>query len=221
MYSKKKEQTNKKNMYSKVLWGYKIRDVLCHCWSRESSWSLACVAVLIFQNHIWLIVAEILKWTRWQKKEHKHCFSSVLSLSRLWLFATPWTVARQASRSITNSRSSLKLMSIKWVMLAKTVRQCLTLCVPIDGRPSGSPVPGILQARTPEWVAVSFSSAWKWKVKVKSLGCVRLLATPWTAAYQVPPSMGFSRQECWSGVPLPSPWWCLDSYKFCHHHNFK
>ena len=67
------------------------------------------------------------------------------------------------------------------------------------------PIPGILQARTLEWVAISFSSAWKWKVKVKSLSCAQLLVTPWTAAYQAPPSMGFSRQECWSGVPLPSP----------------
>ena len=64
---------------------------------------------------------------------------------------------------------------------------------------------GILQARTLEWVAISFSNAWKWKVKVKSLSHVRLLETPWTAAYQAPPSMGFSRQEYWSGVPLPSP----------------
>ena len=78
------------------------------------------------------------------------------------------------------------------------------LCDPIDGRPPGSPIPGILQARTLEWVAISFSSAWKWKVKVKSLSSVRLFSTPWTAAYQAPPSMGFSRQEYWSGVPLPS-----------------
>ena len=81
-----------------------------------------------------------------------------------------------------------------------------TLCDPIDGSPPGSPVPEILQARTLDWVAISFSSAWKWKVKVKSLSRVRLLVTPWTAAYQVPPSMGFSRQEYWSGVPLPSPY---------------
>ena len=72
-------------------------------------------------------------------------------------------------------------------------------------QPPGSPVPGILQARTLEWVAISFSNAWKWKVKGKSLSRVRLLATPWTAAYQAPPSMEFSRQEYWSGVPLPSP----------------
>ena len=88
---------------------------------------------------------------------------------------------------------------------AKSPQSCPTLCDPMDRSPPGSPVPGILQARTLEWVAISFSSAWKWKVKVKSLSHVRLLATPSTAAYQAPPSMGFSRQEDWSGVPLPSP----------------
>ena len=83
--------------------------------------------------------------------------------------------------------------------------QCPTLCDPIDSSPPGSTVPGILQARTLEWVAISLSKAWKWKVKVKSLSRAWLLATPWTAAYQAPPSMGFSRQEYWRGVPLPSP----------------
>ena len=78
---------------------------------------------------------------------------------------------------------------------AKSIQSCPTLCDPIDGGPPGSPVPEILQARTLEWVAISFSNAWKWKVKVKSLGRVQLLATPWTAAYQAPLSMGFSRQE--------------------------
>ena len=88
---------------------------------------------------------------------------------------------------------------------AKSLQSCPTLCDPIDGRLPGSPVPGILQARTLEWVAISFSNAWKWKVKGKSLSRVQLFATPWTAAYQAPLSMGFSRQEYWSGVPLPSP----------------
>ena len=87
---------------------------------------------------------------------------------------------------------------------AKSFQLCLTLCDPIAGCPPGSPVPGILQARTLEWVAISFSNARKWKVKVKSLSRVRLLAIPWTAAHQAPPSMGFSRQEYWSGVPSPS-----------------
>ena len=78
---------------------------------------------------------------------------------------------------------------------AKSLQSCPTLCDPTDGRPPGSAVPGILQARTLEWVAISFSNVWKWKVKVKSLSHVRFLATPWIAAYQAPLSMGFSRQE--------------------------
>ena len=98
---------------------------------------------------------------------------------------------------------------------AKSLRSCLTLCDPIDGCPPGSPVPGILQARTLEWVAISFSSACKRKVKVKSLSSVGLFETPWTAAYQAPPSMGFSRQEYWSGLPLPSPIVTKKCLKFC------
>ena len=86
---------------------------------------------------------------------------------------------------------------------AKLLQWCPTLCDPIDGSPPGSSVPGILQARTLEWVAIAFSNAWKWKVKVKSLSRVRILVTPWTLAYQAPPSMGFSRQEYWSGLPFP------------------
>ena len=85
----------------------------------------------------------------------------------------------------------------------KSLQSCPTLCDPIDGSPPGSAIPGILQARTLEWVAISFSNAWKWKGKVKSFSRVRPLATPWTAAYQAPPSTGFSRQEYWSGLPLP------------------
>jgi len=88
---------------------------------------------------------------------------------------------------------------------AKSLQSCTTLCDPVDGSPPGSSIPGILQARTLEWVAICFSNAWKWKVKVNSLSRVRLCATPWTAAYQAPQFMGFSRQEYWSGVPLPSP----------------
>ena len=88
---------------------------------------------------------------------------------------------------------------------AKSLQSCPTLCDPRHGSPPGSPCPWALQARTLEWVAISFSNAWKWKVKGKSLSHVQLLATPWTAAHQAPPSMGFSRQEYWSRVPLPSP----------------
>ena len=97
----------------------------------------------------------------------------------------------------------------------KSLQSCPTLCDPIDGSPPGSAIPGILQARTLEWVAISFSSAWKWKVRVKSLSRVRLFMTPWTAAHQAPPSMGFSRQENWSGVPLPSPPNVIIPCKYC------
>jgi len=95
---------------------------------------------------------------------------------------------------------------------AKSHQLCPTLCDPIDGSPPGSTIPGILQARTLEWVAISFSNAWKWKVKVKLLSRARLLATPWTATCQAPPSMGFSRQEYWSGVPLLSPGSSLETH---------
>ena len=87
---------------------------------------------------------------------------------------------------------------------SEVAQSCLTLSDPIDSSPPGSPVPGMLQARTLERVAISFSNAWKWKVKVKLLSRFRLFATPWTTAYQAPPPMGFSRQEYWSGLPLPS-----------------
>ena len=119
---------------------------------------------------------------------------------------------------------------------AKSLQSWPTLYDPIDGSPPGSPVPGILQARTLEWAAISFSNAWKWKVKVRSLSCIQLLATPWTAAYQAPLSMGFSRQEYWSGVPSPSPavmsryyqtfsfpstWRSQQNYRCCIISNFK
>ena len=110
--------------------------------------------------------------------------------------------------SQVTGKTSLLHNYISWqkaAAAAKSLQSCPTLCDPIDGSPSGSPVPGILQARTLEWVAISFSNAWKWKVKVKSLSRARLFATPWTAAHEAPPSMGFSRQEFWSGMPLPSP----------------
>ena len=111
--------------------------------------------------------------------------------------------------SFTISQNLLGFMSTEVLRLA-----CCCCCQvasvvsdsvrPHRRQPTGSPVPGILQARTLEWVAISFPNAWKWKVKVKLLSRLWLLATPWTAAYQAPPSMGFSRQEDWSGVPLPS-----------------
>ena len=107
----------------------------------------------------------------------------------------------------------VKYLAYAAAAAAKSLQSCLILCDPIDGSPPGSLVPGILQARTLEWAVISFSNAWKWKVKVKSLSRVWLLATPWTAAHQAPPSMGFSRQEDWGGVPLPSPWPILGGLK--------
>ena len=113
-----------------------------------------------------------------------------------------------SGRNINNLRyaDDTTLMAESAAADAKSLQSCPTLCDPIDSSPPGSPVPGIIQARTLKWVAISFSNAWEWKVKVKLLSRVRLLATPWTAVYQAPLFMGFSRQEYWSGVQLPSPW---------------
>ena len=116
---------------------------------------------------------------------------------------------------IPSSRSSflsVQTLAAAAAAAAKSLQSCPTLCDPIDGSLPGSSVHGILQARTLEWVAISSSNARKWKVKVKSLSRVRLFATPWTAAYQAPLSMGFSRQEYWSAVPLPSPFRPLDTF---------
>ena len=124
----------------------------------------------------------------------------------LWSTVYPWHPAL----FLTHRRCSVHPWWAKHICsataaAAKSLQSCPTLCDPRDGRPPGSPVPGTLQARTLEWVAMSFSNAWKWKSKGKLLSRVQLLATPWTAAYQAPPSMGFSRQKYWSGMPLPSP----------------
>ena len=102
-----------------------------------------------------------------------------------------------------NSLSLFPLFRYLWVAAAaaKLLQSCPTLCDPIDGSPPGSAVPGILQARTLEWVAIAFSNIWKWKVKVKSLSHVQLLVTPWTAAYQAPLSMGFSQSSILSLGP--------------------
>ena len=118
-----------------------------------------------------------------------------------------WEITRMAFQRPSRHPGTLSPSGPFHTMLCytKSLQSCPTLCDPIDSSLPGSPVPGILQARALEWVAISFSNAWKWKVKVKSLNHVRLLATPWTAACQAPRSMGFSRQEYWSGVPLPSP----------------
>ena len=97
------------------------------------------------------------------------------------------------------------IFQISFAVAIKPLQSCPTLCSSIDGSTLGSPIPGILQARTLECVAIAFSNSWERKVKVKSFNGVWLLVTPWTVAYQAPLTMGFSRQEYWSGVPLPSP----------------
>ena len=96
------------------------------------------------------------------------------------------------------------LLSDTTAAAAKSLQSCPTLCDPRDGSPPGSSIPGILQARTLEWVAISFSNAWKWKLKAKSLSHVRLFGTPWTAAYQAPPSVGFFQARVleWGGIAL-------------------
>ena len=101
---------------------------------------------------------------------------------------------------------------------AKSLQSCPTLCDPTDRQPPGSPVPGILQARTLEWVAISFSNAWKWEVKVKSLSHVRLSATPRTAAYQAPPSMGFSRQS--TNLTLFLTFFCIKKLEYLVHRSW-
>ena len=126
------------------------------------------------------------------------------SHSRMSSFS--WVTAPSRLRNCRHVCSLLTgVVAVGAASAAKPLQSCPTLWNPIDGSPPGSPVPGILQARTREWVAISFSNACKWRVKVKSLSRVRVFATPRTAAHQAPLSMGFSRQEYWSGVPLPSP----------------
>ena len=134
-------------------------------------------------------------WRWWKKAETDGKTHHVLGLGETML----WKWLHHSRQYRLKAIYRLKAAA------AKSLQSCPTLCNPTDGSPSGSPTPGILQARTLEWVAISFSNAWKWKVKVKLLSRVWLLVTPWTAAYQAPPSMGFSKQEYWSGVPLPSP----------------
>ena len=124
------------------------------------------------------------------------------SNQHFYLFTSPLTYTKIQQRF--ELPSFLRPVTVSVAAAAKLRQSCPTLCDPIDGSPPGSPVPGILQARTLEWVVISFSNAWKWKVKVKSLSCVQLFATPWTAAHQAPLSTGFSRQEYWSGSPVPS-----------------
>ena len=161
-------------------------------------------------------IMSILLHYHWPRKRPKFKEQFLLNA---YHFHTIWVKKLQTEPSFSHERSVLSARYYskcfpcidlfnpynKTTTTTKSLQSCPTLCDPIDDSPPGSPVPGILQARTLEWVAISFSNASKWKVKVKSLSHVQPSATPWTTAFQAPPSMGFSRQEYWSGVPLPSP----------------
>ena len=151
-------------------------------------------------------VGKLCLWTNMAPKNICFYWFSVLHyIFKAWIGRRKGGKGRIYDRNFMGSTKSNMFATAT----ARSLQSCPILCDPIDGSPPGSPLPGILQARTLEWVAISFSNAWKWKVKVKSLSRVRLLATPWTAACQAPLSMGFARQEYWSGVPLPSPLTCL------------
>ena len=106
------------------------------------------------------------------------------------------------------------------IFAAKSLQSCPTLCSPVDGSPLGSSVPGILQTRILEWVAISFFNAWKWKLKVNSLSCVWLLVTPWTAVYQAPPCMGFSKLG-FSSTPRVLEWVALALSNVWYLHDVK
>ena len=122
-------------------------------------------------------------------------------------------ICEQIAKFPSRNKSDQHIYSLlPAAVAAELLQSCPTLCDPIDGSPPGSPIPGILQAKTLEWVAISFSNAWKWKVKVKSPSCVRLFVTPWTAAHQAPLSMGFSRQEYRSGVPFAFVYKCYSYF---------
>jgi len=135
--------------------------------------------------------------------------------SSILAWRIPWTGEPSRLQSIGSQRvghdwtTNTHTWWFNNIVLVTAVWQHESAVRPHRQQPTRLPIPGILQARTLEWVAISFSNAWKWKVKVKSLSHVRPSATPWTAAFQAPLSMGFSRQEYWSGVPLPSPIYTL------------
>ena len=128
------------------------------------------------------VSSHLAQWSGLSEFSSRTTFSFLLFSEYPGLFVS-------SERRPSVSQTSCRILSAA-AAAAKSLQSCPTLCDPIDGSPPGSPVPGILQARTLDWVAISFSNAWKWKVKVKSFSCVRLLVTPWTAAYQAPPSMG-------------------------------
>ena len=156
-----------------------------------------------YQVHFWEL--EIKQWVRPHQESNQGMMQPAVACIHSGMTPTGSSFEIQPDTQSILSHNLHKYVELGYAAAAKSLQSCPTLCDPRDGSPPGSPVPGILQARTLEWVAISFSNTLKWKVKVKSPSRARLLATPRTAAYQAPSSMGFSRQEYWSGVPLPSP----------------
>ena len=152
-----------------------------------------------------LLFKNLMFWTLNNDTDQPICRAGIEMQTQRTDMQTQWAKERVGR----TGRFGLTYIHTAAAAAAKSLQSCPTLCNPIDRSPPGSSVPGILQARTLEWIAIFFSNAWKWKVKVKSLSCARLVATPWTGAHQAPPSMGFSKQEYWSGLPLPSPSYTL------------
>ena len=140
-----------------------------------------------------------------QEKEYMKSVSEWLSAAASGKHK--WFLYTYVSTDVGSSKKQESSRKTPAAPAAKSLQSCPTLCNPIDTSPPGYAVPGILQARTLEWVAISFSNAWKWKAKMKLFSGVRLFVTPWTAAYQAPLSMGVSRQEYWSGVPSMASQW--------------
>ena len=178
------------------------RQILDHWATREAvDFSNLCQRLLVLWHLHTVIICSHFEYI-------KLCLKAWAALEETPVFPIPSSPAVLTSSQMLVTEHHPYFLSITRdaaAAAAKSLQSCPTLCDPREGSPPGSAIPGILQARTVEWVAISFSSAWKWKVKVKSLSRVQLFATPWTAAHQAPLSMGFSRQEYWSGVPLPSP----------------
>ena len=169
---------------------------------RENSGEWSCINRLVIS-----LKQEYLNWDLHELKGEAGWLQSPYSRDKLGIMRKKTEglgqiLALSYENTLTMTLEGLYLAA---AVAAKSLQLCPILCDPIDSSPPDSVVPGILQARTLEWVAISFSNAWKWKVKVKSLSRLWFLATPWTAAYQAPPSMVFSRQEYWSGVPVPFP----------------
>ena len=168
--------------------------------SRQEYWSglpLPSPVSVPIKHQTWLSKSEDLKVTGWMS-ELDAGSPPITNCSAKESKSSHWNSSRDGGlilsepvpngQVLTQHVSSLTYTTCP-ATTAKSLQLCPTVCNPIDSSPPGSPVPGILQARTLEWVAISFSNAWKWEVKVKSLSCVRLLVTPWTAAYQAPPPL--------------------------------